>query len=76
MKIQIPPFHIGLVNTDVKSQSMPIFESGQALPSRVPTVDSLVFDGPSFVNSNQPNKVKPLIHIPMTLSDTDDAILM
>lgn len=71
MKIQIPPFHIGLVNTDVKSQSMPIFESGQALPSRVPTVDSLVFDGPSFVNSNQ-----PLIHISMTLSDTDDAILM
>ena len=55
-------------NTGVKSHPMTILEASQILPNSVPTVPSLVIDGPSLVNSKQQNNVKPLITMPMTLS--------
>lgn len=56
-KLEIPPSRsqIGLLNTDVKSKSIPIFDAGQVLPNSLLTVDSHVIDGPSLVNSKQPN---------------------
>lgn len=46
----------GLLNSGVKSQLMPILEAGQVLPNSGPTVDSLVIDGASLVNSKQPGQ--------------------
>ena len=50
MKPEIPPSlsQNVFLNTGVQSQSMPILEASQILPNSVPTVPSLVIDGPSF----------------------------
>ena len=46
----------GSLNTGVKSQLMSILETGHEMPNSVPTVDSLVIDGPSLVYSKQPRQ--------------------
>lgn len=55
----------GLLNTGVKSQLMPILETGQVLPNSVPIAESLV---PHKSIQNSRDEVEPLITTCMLLT--------